>query len=68
MTIPGSEAMYNPDAKAPVKGKLIEMGNLISADLDGTKHEYQRAILIQFDSVEDARRAVVDGICEFVWP
>lgn len=51
-----------------VKGKLIEMGELKSADTDGTIHDYPRSILIQFDSIADIKRALDDGICKFVWP
>ena len=52
----------------PVTGKLIEMGDLKTADFDGTLHEQKMAILVRFDSVEDIRRAINEGVCRFVWP
>jgi hypothetical protein len=55
------------NAKPPVKGRLIEMGDLRSADMDGKTHDYPKSILVQFDSVDDIRRALDEGICKFVW-
>ena len=51
-----------------VVGKLIEMGDLKSADSDGKLHDQPMAILVRFDSVEDIRRAIKEGGCRFVWP
>jgi hypothetical protein len=54
-----------PAVAAHVKGRLIEMGELKSADLDGTVHTYPMALLITFDSREAIKQAVNDGICRF---
>jgi hypothetical protein len=47
------------------QGRLIEMGEIKSADLDGTLHTYPMALLITFESVEEIRKAIKDGVCRF---
>lgn len=48
-------------------GRLIEMGQLTTIDLDGTKTEYKRALVIEFASVEEIRQAIEEGACTFGW-
>lgn len=53
-----------------VKGSAVIMGRVDTVDdCDdaGTVVSYNRAVLIQFDSVEDMRRAIEEGRCEFVF-
>lgn len=46
-------------------GKLMEMGQLTTLDADGTKTEYPFALLIEFKSAEDCKRALMDERCRF---
>lgn len=48
-----------------VKGRLIEMGEIKSADMDGTVHTYPMALLVTFDSVAAIKQAIADGGCRF---
>lgn len=48
-------------------GSLIEMGNVVTLDIDGTKTEYNLALVIEFASVDEIRQAVEDGVCTFRW-
>lgn len=50
------------------QGNLIEMGEIRSADLDGAVHTYPMALLITFDSVEEIRKAIKEGVCRYVFP
>ena len=54
--------------KGPSQGKLIEMGEIKSVDLDGTVNTYPMALLITFDSKEEIRKAIKEGVCRFVFP
>jgi hypothetical protein len=47
------------------EGRLIEMGEIKSADLDGTIHTYPMALLITFDNVAALKKAINDGLCRF---
>lgn len=57
--------MSNTTIDGIVEGRLIEMGEIKSADLDGTVHTYPMALVITFDSVEAIRKAIKDGICRY---
>lgn len=46
-------------------GKLTEIGRLTTIDEDGTKTEYPFALLIEFKSAEDCKRALKDEQCRF---
>ena len=46
--------------------KLRIMGNITTKEPDGDI-DYQKALLIEFDSDEDIRTALKDMKCEFVW-
>lgn len=49
-----------------VKAKLRIMGRILVAEPDTLEHElYPMALLIEFDSTEDIREAIKDGIVEF---
>lgn len=48
-------------------GKLMEMGQLMTLDCDGTKTEYPFALLIEFKSAEDCKRAIDDEQCRFAF-
>lgn len=46
-------------------GRLIEMGRLTTIDAEGTRTEYQMALVIEFASAEEIRKAIKDGLCTF---
>lgn len=64
----GTAVIVAPRPSEHAQGKLIEMGQITSTDLDGTAHMYPMALLITFDSVDEIRKAIKDGVCDFVWP
>ncbi|MDP2621995.1 MAG: hypothetical protein Q8P46_17780 [Hyphomicrobiales bacterium] len=57
-----------PVPEPTAHGKLIEMGEIKSQDMDGTVHTYPMALLITFDSKEEIRKAIKEGVCRFVFP
>jgi len=48
-------------------GRLIEMGQLTTIDQDGSKTEYKMALVIEFPSTDEIRKAIKDGKCDFTW-
>lgn len=54
-----------PNSYSEAQGRLIEMGEIKSQDLDGSVHTYPMALLITFANVEEIRKAIKDGICRF---
>ena len=46
-------------------GKLIEMGQLSTVDDDGTKTQYKFALVIEFNSPDEIRKAISEGQCKF---
>lgn len=57
--------MKNAEGTNIIKGRLIEMGEIKSADLDGTVHTYPMALVITFESREAIKKAINDGMCRF---
>lgn len=45
--------------------KLIEMGQITTLGIEGERADYKMALLIEFDSVADIRKAIAEGRCEF---
>lgn len=57
-----------PATPKPCLGKLIEMGELRTCEMDGNGvHVYPMALLITFESKEAIRKAIADGICKFTF-
>ena len=48
-----------------VQGRLVEMGEIKSADLGGETHTYPMALLITFETREAIKQAINDGVCRF---
>lgn len=46
-------------------GKLIEMGQIVTIDQDGTKTNYKMALVIEFETADKIKRAIADGGCKF---
>ena len=49
------------------KGTLIEAGCFTSIDNDENMVEYNYALIIEFDTVEEFKQALKEGVCEFRW-
>lgn len=46
-------------------GRLVIMGEITVKDLDDSERDHHMALLIEFDSAEDIRKAIADGHCTF---
>ena len=53
-----------------IEGKLRIMGDITVYEESGNVtglYNFERALLIEFDSVEDIRKAIEEGKCEFTF-
>lgn len=51
-----------------IAGQIVIMGRIDTVDDPddaSTVVSYHKAILIQFDTIDDCRQAIADGKCEF---
>lgn len=49
------------------RGRAIEAGQITTIDMEGEQVQYQRAIVIEFDSPEQLREAIKTGRVEFTF-